>query len=138
MLSSKDAHVRWYWTLGVQLTIHNQSLAALPASRPNIHQSEEDVLLFLHRDFFANAVHWMSDPACLQGKVLLKIYQLSLSKVLSPSRRFSPEVNPKHYDVKGKYSIGSWQDFDTFCVSEGNDRSKKTHEYSSSIGNIEE
>lgn len=47
MISFKDSHVRRYWALGVQLTMHYQRLAALPASHPNIHWAEECALLLL-------------------------------------------------------------------------------------------
>lgn len=128
MISSEDAEL----TLGVQCQCTIKAGCA-PCLCPNIHRGWGTWSpAFPCQKLPSSTVHGMTDPAWLQGKFLLKIQQPHWAKtLLSPSRRLFPEVNAKLYDVKHKFSVGSWQDFGMFCRPEGNDRSKTTHEFSS-------
>lgn len=118
---------------GVQLAIHNQRLAALPASRPNIPRSEECGLVFSFTEasLQTHSTEWQILPGCREKSYWKFSSPLRAKTLLYPSRRLFSEDNSKLYDVKDKSSIESWQVFDMFCLSEGNDRSKKTHEFSS-------
>lgn len=126
-------HVRWDWTLvcSWQYTIKGwlHSLLHVQISlglRSVVWSFLSQRLLYKHIP--------LNDRSCPAAGKSLAENSAALFKqrhCFYPSRRLFPEDNSKLYDVKDKSSIESWQVFDMFCLSEGNDRSKKTHEFSS-------
>lgn len=141
MISPGDAHVRWYWTITWDeiepwcAVGNTQSKAGCTPCFTSKYPSVWGVWSgpFLSQKLLYKHIP-LNDRSCPAAGKSLAENSAALFKqrhCFYPSRRLFPEDNSKLYDVKNKSSIESWQVFDMFCLSEGNDRSKKTREFSS-------
>lgn len=126
-------HVRWDWTLvcSWQYTIKGWLHSLLHVQISLGLRSVVWSFSFTEASLQTHSTEWQILPGCREKSYWKFSSPLQAKTLLYPSRRLFSEDNSKLYDVKDKSSIESWQVFDMFCLSEGNDRSKKTHEFSS-------